>query len=257
MGIFTHVRQVVNLNLEARLDLEVLTTIDMGQESVIIGVIIIVLTVIGGAAAFFVWHRLHRSRRRGESIEMRHALARGPDGRRVRERRSGGRRVRDRDRGQESRRERVRDQGGLSIADIVGDTNGNFMGGTRSDEQRDGRSLADILNPPPRSARKSSAAKKGKKKDTPGELKERPGTADAESSSAGRVPQPTTEQPAAGVGEKSKWKKAPGRIQRPDINPANSDTQLIRLESSPNRSQDGSSVNSEPSLSQTELERGV
>lgn len=54
----------------------------MGQETLIIAIIVIVLTVIGGTVACLVWHRLHLSRRRGQAIpiELRHTRERGPDG---------------------------------------------------------------------------------------------------------------------------------------------------------------------------------
>ncbi|KAJ8058929.1 hypothetical protein OCU04_011914 [Sclerotinia nivalis] len=216
----------------------------MGQESLIIGLVIIVITVIGGAVAFFVWHRLRRSRPGNGGIQMRPIRERGPDGRHVRERDTDNRRVRER--GSEGRRVQDRGPGGLSLADILRDLPGRPVEGT---EGNDGRSLADIVNPPAKRRGTSSAAHlKGKIRDTTEESQVNPSTAGAEVSSSDRVRKAPmhAEESVSGVCGKGKGKPAPGKIQRRAVTPDNSSIPLIRVESSPSCSQDESSLKSAP-----------
>ncbi|QSZ32443.1 hypothetical protein DSL72_002017 [Monilinia vaccinii-corymbosi] len=227
------INKVASLILEARSCLEVLNFANMGQESSIMAVMIIVLTVLGGAVAFLLWHRLCRSRRLDEAIEMRHVQERGPGRHRARERGTDGRRVRE------------HDPNGPSIAGIVRGSPGHPAGGTTRNEQRSGLSLADILDTPPRRSAKSAGSplKKGNKGDTSGGSQDSPRRADAERSPSG----PTThvQQSAGSAVWKGKGKPAPGKLQIPAVNPENSDTSLIRVESSPSFSQDESSIGSE------------
>ncbi|KAF7853932.1 hypothetical protein EAF04_010598 [Stromatinia cepivora] len=134
-----------------------------------------------------------------------------------------------------------------SLADIVRDLPGRHTEGT---EGNDGRSLADIINPPAKRRGKSSAAhlKKGKIRDTTAESQDGPSTAGVESSSSDRVRKAPmhTEESVSGVGGKGKGKPTPGKIQRSAVTPNDSNIPLIRVESSPSCSQDESSLKSEP-----------
>ncbi|KAA8569995.1 hypothetical protein MFRU_005g01580 [Monilinia fructicola] len=219
----------------------------MGQESLIIAVIIIVVTVIGGAVAFSLWHKLRRSRRHGEAVEMRNIRERRTEDYPIREHDPDGRRVRER--APNSRAQDRDPDGGPSIAEIVCDTPGHSAGGTERNEQEAGRSLADIVNPPPRHPGKSATdlSKRGKERDKSGASQETPSTSATESSVPDPVPKSPAhaEIPANSLLAKSKGKRAPGKIRKAVPNPEDSDTLLIRVESSPSRSQDDNSVRSE------------
>lgn len=204
----------------------------MGNESLIIGVIIIVATVVGGAVSFMVWRRL-RTSRPGNGIQMRPSRQRGPD-RGIRERDSQGLHTPD------------RPPEGFSLADILRDAPGRPVEGT---EMPGGRSIADILDPTPRRHGTQSAPrlKKGKKRDSPEGSQGGSTTADAGSGSQGHVSKPITpfEKSAAEAGRKGKGKPAPRKIQRPAGAPESSDVPLISTESSPSCSQDSGSLKSE------------
>ncbi|ESZ94819.1 putative hscarg dehydrogenase [Sclerotinia borealis F-4128] len=178
----------------------------MGQESLIIAVIVIVFTVIGGVVAFIVWHRLRRPRGGDGAIQMRRRRERGSEGRNVQ------------DRGPD----------GPSIADIVRNSPGHHVGRT---EGSDGRSLADIVNPPAKRRGKSSAArmKKGKKRGAAEASEDGPSTAAGNSSPDGiHNPAAHAERSPVGNGGKGKGKPAPGKIKRPVVAPESSDAPLIR-----------------------------
>lgn len=106
----------------------------MGNESLIIGVIIIVVTVIGGAIGFFVWYQLRRSRQYNREVRVNPLQERRPDGQRGRVH-------------QEDRRTQNWHQGSPGLADIIGNSLDHPRDRT---EIIDGRSLADIVIPPPK-----------------------------------------------------------------------------------------------------------
>ncbi|TGO47982.1 hypothetical protein BCON_0256g00100 [Botryotinia convoluta] len=207
----------------------------MGNESLIISVIIIVVTAIGCATGFFVWYQLRRSRQYNGEIQMNPLQERRPDGRRGRVH-------------EEDRRTQNRHQGNLGLADIIGNSLDRPRDRT---ESNDGRSLADIAIPPSKQLEKVTSArlKKAKKRDITEEPQDRPSTANAANRSSDRVRIFTAhdDQPTVGVGVKGKGKgkPAPGKFQRPVISPDNIDTPLITVESSTSCSQEEGSIKSE------------
>ncbi|TGO23610.1 hypothetical protein BPAE_0127g00310 [Botrytis paeoniae] len=201
----------------------------MGNESLIIGVIIIVVTVIGGAIGFF----LRTSRQYNGETQINPLQERRTDCR-------CGRAY------EEDRRTQNRNQGSPGLADIIG----NSLDRPRDEtESNDGRSLADIVIPPPKRRGKISAArlKKAKKRDITEEPQDVPSTANAANRSSDRVRIFTAhdDQSTVGVGVKGKGKPAPEKFQRPVVTPENIDTPLITVESSPSYSQEESSLKSE------------
>ncbi|KAF7935013.1 uncharacterized protein EAE98_003058 [Botrytis deweyae] len=205
----------------------------MGNECLIIGVIIIVVTVIGGAISFFVWYQLRRSRQYNGEIQMNPLQERRSDGRRGRAHR-------------EDRRTQNRHQGSPGLADIIGNSLDRPRDRT---ESNNGRSLPDIVIPPPKQRRKASAArlKKAKKRDIAEEPQDGPSTANAANRSSDGVRISTSHdgQSTVGVGVKGKGKPAPEKFQRPVVSPENFDTPLITVESSPSCSQEEGSLRSE------------
>ncbi|APA08843.1 predicted protein [Sclerotinia sclerotiorum 1980 UF-70] len=121
------------------------------------------------------------------------------------------------------------------------------MGGT---EGNDGRSLADIVNPPPKRRGKSTTThlKKGKIRNTTEGSQHKSGAAGAGSSSSDRVREAPmhVDESVSGVGGKGTGKRAPGKIHESSVTPDNSNIPLIRSDSSPSCSQDESSLKSEP-----------
>ncbi|CAD6445977.1 c47f6bbb-3b04-4231-be71-9cd71164d082-CDS [Sclerotinia trifoliorum] len=211
----------------------------MGQATLIISLVIIVITLIGGSVAFFVWHWLHRSRPVNEGIQMLPIRERSPH---ARESDADDRRVWERD--QEGGHIQDHDAGGLSLADIVRGIPGRHIEGTGENE---GRSLADIVNPPPKRRGKSSTAhlKKGKIQNTTDESQANPSTTGAGSSSSNRVRRAPmrAEESVSGLGGKEKGKRAPGKIHESSVTPDNSNIPLIGIDSSPS-SQDERSLKS-------------
>ncbi|KAF5868218.1 uncharacterized protein Bfra_007415 [Botrytis fragariae] len=205
----------------------------MGNECLIIGVIIIVVMVIGGAIGFFVWYQLRRSRQYNGGIQMNPLQERHPDGQRGRVH-------------EEDRRTQNRNQGSLGLADIIGNSLGHPRDRT---ESNDGRSLADIVIPPPKRRGKLSAAhlKKATKRDITEEPQDGPSTANVANRSSDRVRIFTghDDQSTVGVEAKGKGKPAPEKFQRAVVSPENTDTPLITVESSPSCSQEDSSLKSE------------
>ena len=202
----------------------------MGNESLIIGVIIIVVTVIGGVIGVFVWHRLRRSRQLNGGIQM------SP----LKEYRSDGRRGLVHE---EDRRTQNRNRGSPGLADIIGNSSDRPRDGA---ESSDGRSVADIVIPPLKRRRKASKPplKKAKKQEIIEQPQDGPSTANTANQSSDRVRIFTTqnEQSTAGVRVKGKGKPAPGKFQRPFVSPENIDTPLTMVESSTSCSQEEGSL---------------
>ncbi|TEY56928.1 hypothetical protein BOTCAL_0223g00070 [Botryotinia calthae] len=190
----------------------------------------IVVTVIGGVIGVFVWHRLRRSRQFNGGIQMSSLQEYRPDGRRglVHE---------------EDRRTQNHNRGSPGLADIIGNSSDRPRDVT---ESSDGRSLADIVIPPPKRRGKASTPrlKKAKKQEIIEQPQNGPSTANTANQSSDRVRILTTEndQSTAGVGVKGKGKPAPGKFQRPFVSPENIDTPLIMVESSASCSQEEGSL---------------
>ncbi|TGO39326.1 hypothetical protein BHYA_0056g00370 [Botrytis hyacinthi] len=201
--------------------------------SLIIGVIIIVVTVIGGAIGFFVSCQLRRSGQYNGEIQMNPLQERRPDGQRGR--------VHEAD-----RRTQNRNQGSPGLADIIGNSLDRPRDRT---ESNDDRSLADIVIPPLKRRRKASAARlmKVQKRDVAKEPQDGPSTANAanRSSDGVRISITLDDQSTVGVGVKGKGKPAPEKFQIPVVSPQNIDTPLTSVESSPSCSQEEGSLKSE------------